>query len=41
MLMGWLTGGRIDTTNFWWALVGAVIISIISTILSWFLVDKD
>lgn len=41
MLTGWLTGGRVTTTNFWWALVGAVIISVISTVLSWFLVDKD
>jgi putative membrane protein len=41
MLTGWLTGGRISTETFWAALLGALIISVISTILSWFLVDND
>jgi putative membrane protein len=41
MLTGWLTGGAVTTSNFWWALVGAVIISIVSTVLSWFLVEKS
>src|SRR5688572_22318510 len=41
MLTGWLTGGAVSTANFGWALVGALIISVISTVLSWFLVDKD
>jgi putative membrane protein len=41
MLTGWLTGGIVSTANFGAALLGAIIISIISTILSWFLVDKD
>src|SRR5688572_11086875 len=35
MLTGWLTGGAVTTQNFWWALVAAIIISIVSTILSW------
>jgi putative membrane protein len=41
MLTGWLTGGAVSTANFWWALVGALIISIVSTVLSWFLVEQD
>jgi putative membrane protein len=41
MLTGWLTGGAVSTANFGWALVGALIISIVSTVLSAFLVDKD
>src|SRR5688572_18470598 len=41
MLTGWLTGGVINTENFGAALLGAIIISIISTVLSWFLVDKE
>jgi putative membrane protein len=40
MLTGWLTGGAVTTANFWVALLGAVIISVVSTILSWFLGDR-
>lgn len=40
MLTGWLTGG-VNTAGFGNALLGALIISIVSTVLSWFLVDKD
>ena len=41
MLTGWLTGGAVSTANFGWALVGALIISVVSTVLSWFLVSND
>jgi putative membrane protein len=41
MLTGWLTGGGVTTDSFWSALIGALIISIVSTVLSWFLVEKD
>lgn len=41
MLTGWLTGGGVNTENFWSALLGALIISIVSTVLSWFLVEDD
>ncbi len=40
MLTGLLVGG-LAVENFWSALMGAIIISIISTILSWFLTDKE
>lgn len=40
MLTGWLTGG-VATNGFLWALVASVIISIVSTLLSMFLVDSD
>jgi putative membrane protein len=40
MLTGWLTGG-VSTTDFWAALLGALVISIVSTILSWVLVEND
>ena len=39
MLTGWLTGGSVSTSGFWMALVGALIISVVSTVLSWFLVE--
>jgi uncharacterized membrane protein YvlD (DUF360 family) len=39
-LTAWLTPG-VETTNFGAALLGAIIISIVSTVLSWFLVDKE
>jgi putative membrane protein len=41
MLTGWLTAGGVTTVDFWSALVGALIISIISTVLSWVLVEND
>ena len=41
MLTGWLTGGGVTTDSFWSALLGALIISIVSTVLSWFLVEND
>jgi putative membrane protein len=41
MLTGWLTGGGVAADSFLSALLGAIIISIVSTVLSWFLVDKD
>jgi putative membrane protein len=40
MLTGWLTGGGVNTTDFGAALLGALIISIVSTVLSWVLVDN-
>lgn len=41
MLTGWLTGGAVSAENFWAALLGSIVISIASTVLSWFLVEKD
>jgi putative membrane protein len=41
MLTGWLTGGAVTTASFWYALAGALIVSIVSTVLSWFLVSQD
>ena len=41
MLTGWLTGNQLEFSNFGWALVGGIIVSIISTVLSWFLSDND
>lgn len=40
MLTGWLTGGGVSTDGFGAALLGAIIISIVSTVLSWFLVER-
>jgi putative membrane protein len=40
MLTGWLTGG-ISTDGFGAALLGAIVISIVSTVLSWFLVERS
>jgi putative membrane protein len=40
MLTGWLTGGAISTDNFLSALIGALIVSVVSTVLSWFLVEQ-
>ena len=41
MLTGWLTGGAVSTDSFWSALLGAIIVSIVSTVMSWGLVDND
>ena len=41
MLTGWLTSGGVSTVDFWSALLGALIISIISTVLSWVLVENN
>ena len=41
MLTSWLTGPRFVVEGFWWALLGAVIISIVSTVLSTMLKDED
>jgi putative membrane protein len=41
MFTSWATGGAISTDGFWAAFWGAIIISIVSTILSWFLPDKN
>lgn len=41
MLTGWLTGSQLEFANFGWALMGGIIVSIVSTILSWFLPDND
>ena len=41
MLTGWLTGGAVSTDSFWSALLGAIIVSIVSTVMSWVLVDND
>jgi len=40
-LTGWLTGWRLTIDSFWAAFFGALIISIISTVLSWFLPDNN
>lgn len=40
MLTGWLTG-QMEFRNFGWALVGGIIVSIVSTFLSWFMPDND
>jgi putative membrane protein len=34
MLTSWLAGPRFDVDGFWWALLGSIIISIVSTVLS-------
>ncbi|NJN84081.1 MAG: phage holin family protein [Caldilineaceae bacterium] len=39
MLTGWLSGGALETGGFVAALMGSVVISIVSTVLSWFLPD--
>lgn len=41
MFTAWLTGGAVSTDGFWAAFLGAIIISIVSTVLSWFLPDKN
>jgi len=41
MLTGWLTDGAVSTIGFVPALLGAIVISIVSTVMSWVLVDKD
>ncbi|MFN8439860.1 MAG: phage holin family protein [Caldilineaceae bacterium] len=41
MLTGWLTGSQLEFSNFGWALLGGIVVSIISTVLSWFLPDND
>ena len=41
MLTGWLTGGAVSPANFGWALVAALIISVVSTVLNAVLTDKD
>jgi len=40
MLTGWLTGS-VNTNGFLYAFLGAIIISIVSTVLSWFLPDNN
>ena len=39
MLTSWLVGPRFEVMGFWWALLGSVIISIVSTVLSTMLKD--
>ena len=41
MLTGWLSGGRISIDGFWSAFLGAIIISVVSLLLSIFVPDKD
>ena len=41
MLTGWLSGGRISVDGFWAAFWGAIIISIVSLLLSIFVPDED
>lgn len=41
MLTGWLTGNQLEFDGFFYALLGGIIVSIVSTILSWFLPDED
>lgn len=41
MLTGWLTDGAVSTAGFVPALLGAIVISIVSTVMSWVLGDKD
>ncbi len=41
MLTSWLTGDRLEFGNFGWAIVGGIIVSIVSTILSWFFADES
>lgn len=41
MLTGWITGNQLVFSNFGWALVGGIVVSIVSTILSWVLPDSD
>ncbi|MDM8521621.1 phage holin family protein [Anaerolineales bacterium HSG6] len=40
MLTSWLSGEAFHVDSFWWALLGSIIISIISTFLSLFLEPK-
>jgi putative membrane protein len=40
LLTEWLSGGRLETSGFIWAFLAAIVISIVSTVLSWFLPDK-
>jgi uncharacterized membrane protein YvlD (DUF360 family) len=41
MLTGWLTGGGVMAANFGSALIGGIIVSVVSMVLSWFLVEND
>ena len=41
MLTSWLTGDRLEFGNFGWAIVGGILVSIVSTILSWFFADES
>ena len=41
MLTSWLTGDRLEFGNFGWAIAGGIIVSIVSTILSWFFADES
>ncbi len=40
MLTGWLTGGRLGTEGFLPALLGGIVVSIVSLVLSMFLSDN-
>lgn len=40
MLTGWLTGGQISTDGFWPALLGGIIISVVSLVLNMVLSDN-
>lgn len=41
MLTSWLTGNQLEFGNFGWAIVGGIVVGIVSTVLSWFLPDPD
>lgn len=34
MLTSWLAGPRFEVDSFWWALLGSIVISLVSTVLS-------
>jgi putative membrane protein len=41
MLTSWLSGGAFQVDGFLWGLLGSIIISIVSTFLSFFLVSNQ
>lgn len=41
MLTGYLSGGRLVVNDFWTALLGSIVISLISTLLNLFLGDEE
>ncbi len=41
MLTGYLTSGQLNVQDFWTAFLGGIVVSIVSTLLSLFLIDKN
>ena len=41
MLTAWVSGGRLEVGGFWPAFLGGIVISIVSTLLSILMPDKD